>query len=127
MKDFMCHSSLEVRLNPRGNFIVGRNVSGKTAIIAALVLGLGGNPRAIKRHTTLQEFIKKGKDTATIEITLKNTGHLNYEREQYGDHIIVRRCFNATGRSTYEIKSEEGEFISRKEEELDKIVSAFNI
>lgn len=50
----MCHSSLEVRLNGRGNFVFGKNGSGKTAVVYALVLGLGGNPRAIKRGTSLK-------------------------------------------------------------------------
>jgi hypothetical protein len=68
--------------------------------------------RILELFLFLPEFIKKGKVTATIEVTLKNTGHLNYEREQYGDHIIVRRRFDATGRGTYEIKSEEGTGLS---------------
>jgi hypothetical protein len=59
------------------------------------------------------EFVKKGTSTATIEITLRNTGYVSYKREEYGDHIIVTRSIsNATGQGCYKIKSEKGTGLS---------------
>lgn len=39
----MCHSHLELEFNAMINFITGRNGSGKSAIMAALVVALGGS------------------------------------------------------------------------------------
>ena len=38
LKNFMCHTSLEVALDSNLNFIVGRNGSGKSAIMTALTV-----------------------------------------------------------------------------------------
>jgi hypothetical protein len=57
----------------------------------------------------IPEFIKKGMNTATIEITLRNTGHCSYKKCQYGDRIIVTRIIsNATGYCGYKVKTEQG-------------------
>jgi hypothetical protein len=62
---------------------------------------------------SIPEFIKKGMNTATIEITLMNTGHSSYKKSQYGDRIIVTRIIsNATGYCGYKIKTEQGTELS---------------
>lgn len=43
MTNFMCHSNLEVTFNRRINFVTGRNGSGKSAVMAALIVVLGGS------------------------------------------------------------------------------------
>lgn len=50
----MCHSSLQVKLDPNTNYIVGRNGSGKSAILTALIVGLGGKARLTNRGANMQ-------------------------------------------------------------------------
>lgn len=75
----MCHDALEVILNPNVNFIIGRNGSGKSAILTALTVGLGARANVTSRGASVKSFIKKGKNTATIEVTLFNKGSMAYK------------------------------------------------
>lgn len=61
MRNFMCHDALEVELNPNVNFIVGRNGSGKSAILTAVMIGLGGKSKITNRGTSVKgklQFIR---------------------------------------------------------------------
>lgn len=42
VKNFKCHSELHFVLNPYINFVLGRNGSGKSAVMDAITLCLGG-------------------------------------------------------------------------------------
>lgn len=53
VKNFFCHENLEVNLNRNVNFIVGRNGSGKSAILTALVVGLGSRASVTNRGSNL--------------------------------------------------------------------------
>ncbi|KAG7209626.1 hypothetical protein KM043_011277 [Ampulex compressa] len=125
MRNFMCHEALEVNLNQNVNFIVGRNGSGKSAILAALTVGLGARAHITSRGASVKEFIKKGKTSASIEITLVNQGSMAYKPEVYGDTIIVIRTIGSS--STYKIKNWKGTVISSKRNELDNILHTMNI
>ncbi|OAD58463.1 Structural maintenance of chromosomes protein 6 [Eufriesea mexicana] len=105
IRNFMCHDALEVTLNPNVNFIIGRNGSGKSAILTALTVGLGA------RANVTSHFIKKGKNTASIEVTLLNKGPMAYKSDVYGDSITVFRR----------------EVVSTKRDELTNILRAMNI
>ncbi|XP_047117570.1 structural maintenance of chromosomes protein 6 [Schistocerca piceifrons] len=128
LKNFMCHANLEVDLNPRINFIVGRNGSGKSAILTGVILALGGNASATNRASSVKDFVRKGATTASVEITINNKGVRAYKPEEYGNMIIICRTLSAvSGQSTYRIRSARGEVKSSKKEELDRIVSHLNI
>ena len=47
--NFMCHEHFSVELGPLINFIVGKNGSGKSAVLTALTLCLGGKASATNR------------------------------------------------------------------------------
>ena len=51
LKDFMCHASLDFSLEPGKpiNIITGRNGAGKSSILQALVIGLGGSAKEADR------------------------------------------------------------------------------
>lgn len=60
--NFMCHDHFSVELGPLINFIVGKNGSGKSAILTATTLCLGGKASATNRGQSLKSFIKEGKE-----------------------------------------------------------------
>ncbi|XP_043593729.1 structural maintenance of chromosomes protein 6 [Bombus pyrosoma] len=125
IRNFMCHDALEVTLNPNVNFIIGRNGSGKSAILTALTVGLGARANITSRGASVKNFIKKGKNSATIEVSLFNNGSMAYKPDIYGDSITVFRSIGTT--SSYKIKNWKGEVVSTRQNELANILQAMNI
>lgn len=60
--NFMCHDHFSVELGPLINFIVGKNGSGKSAILTAITLCLGGKASATNRGQNLKSFVKEGRE-----------------------------------------------------------------
>lgn len=60
--NFMCHEKFGVDLGPLINFIVGKNGSGKSAVLTALTICLGAKASATNRGQSLKKFIKEGKE-----------------------------------------------------------------
>lgn len=55
------------------------------------------------------EFIKKGKNSALVEITLINKGVSAYKHDVYGESITVVRTIGSS--SGYKIKNSKGKLI----------------
>ncbi|XP_076756685.1 structural maintenance of chromosomes 6 isoform X2 [Xylocopa sonorina] len=125
IRNFMCHDAFEITLNPNVNFIVGRNGSGKSAILTALTVGLGARAHVTSRGSSLKNFIKKGKNSATIEITLLNKGPMAYRPDVYGEFITVFRSIGNV--TSYKLKNWKGDIISTKRNELVNMLKALNI
>ncbi|XP_058980597.1 structural maintenance of chromosomes protein 6 [Musca domestica] len=126
LTNFMCHSNLTVEFHSRVNFLVGSNGSGKSAILAALVLGLGGSAKTTNRSRSAKAFIKNGETSAKIEIVLANDGAQPYEPDIYGDKIIIVRTISLSSGS-YVIKSESGQVVSKKVDDLHRILMYHNV
>ncbi|KAI9822924.1 MAG: Structural maintenance of chromosomes protein 6 [Thelocarpon impressellum] len=123
--NFMCHSKLHVPLGPLMNFIIGHNGSGKSAVLTALTLCLGGKASSTNRGQNLKSFIKEGEETATIVVKIKNSGNAAYQPETYGDSIVVERHFSRTGASNFRLKSASSRNISTRKAELEEICDYF--
>ena len=65
--NFMCHEYLEVQLGPLINFIIGHNGSGKSAILTAITICLGGKATATNRGQSLKSFIKEGQEWVILD------------------------------------------------------------
>uniref|UniRef100_A0A1A9WHF7 Structural maintenance of chromosomes protein 6 n=1 Tax=Glossina brevipalpis TaxID=37001 RepID=A0A1A9WHF7_9MUSC len=126
LTNFMCHSNLRLDLSSRVNFLVGRNGSGKSAILAALVLGLGCNAKVTNRSRSAKDFIKIGETIAKIEITIANDGPQPYEPDEYGDSITLVRTITA-GSGYYAIRNCHGRIVTKKFEDLQRILLYHNI
>ncbi|XP_037112816.1 structural maintenance of chromosomes protein 6 [Syngnathus acus] len=128
LKNFMCHSFLgPIDFGSNVNIVVGRNGSGKSAILTALIVSLGGNAQATSRGSSLKSFVKEGESSADVSVTLRNRGKDAYKPELYGASIIIDVRLSHDGVRTYKLKSQNGQTISTKKEELALILDNFNI
>lgn len=112
-------------LGPLINFICGKNGSGKSAILTAITLCLGGKASSTNRGQSLKSFIKEGKENASITVRIRNKGDGAYLHADYGDTILVERNFSRSGTSGFKLKSERGYLISTKRADLDEICDHF--
>ncbi|XP_041832075.1 structural maintenance of chromosomes protein 6 [Melanotaenia boesemani] len=128
LKNFMCHSLLgPFAFCPNVNFVVGNNGSGKSAILTALIVALGGNAQATNRGSSLKGFVKEGESAADVSVTLRNKGRDAYKPEVYGPIIIIDLRITREGLRTYKLRSKSGQVISTKKEELLSILDNYNI
>ncbi|XP_014328190.1 structural maintenance of chromosomes protein 6 [Xiphophorus maculatus] len=128
LRNFMCHSLLgPFAFGSNVNFVVGNNGSGKSAILTALIVALGGNAQATNRGSSLKGFVKEGESSADVSITLRNKGRDAYKLDVYGPTITIDLRITREGLRTYKLKSGGGQVISTKKEELISILDNFNI
>jgi structural maintenance of chromosomes protein 6 len=123
--NFMCHKKLVVDFGPLINFIIGHNGSGKSAVLTALTICLGGKATSTNRGQNLKSFIKEGEESCTLAVKLKNQGETGFRPDLYGDSIIVERYFSRTGPSGYKIRGANQRVISTKRADLDDISDHF--
>lgn len=124
-RNFMCHAHLKIKVGPLINFIIGHNGSGKSAVLTALTICLGGKATATNRGQALKNFVKEGTDSASVTVRIKNQGHTAFRPDVYGRSIIVERHFSRGNGSGYKIKNEMGKMITTKKAELEEILDAF--
>ena len=111
------------------NFIVGLNGSGKSSVLTAVMVGLGGRAALTSRGHSLKNLIKHGKRVAEVSVRLKNCGTDAYRHDVYGDSIVINRrlTLDNAGPRSYRICSADNRVVSTKREELDTILDYFNM
>ncbi|KAJ7643937.1 P-loop containing nucleoside triphosphate hydrolase protein [Roridomyces roridus] len=127
MHQFMCHKFLTFTFGPQINFIIGHNGSGKSAVLSAITVALGGKANSTGRGNGLKSFIREGQSASEVTISLKNQGEEAYKPQEYGKSIVITRRFTKEGSSTWKIKSKTGKLISSKKDELAAICDHMNI
>ncbi|EDV20590.1 uncharacterized protein TRIADDRAFT_61012 [Trichoplax adhaerens] len=125
--NFMCHSNLKMTLGGNVNIIIGRNGSGKSAIMTGIIICLSGRPSITNRASSLKEFIKKDAKYARIIITLANNGPDAYRAVDFGPKIFLERQIRRDGHSTCKLKSTNGRIIANDKKELQNILEHYNI
>eukprot|EP00835_Amoeboradix_gromovi_P000347 NODE_12_length_45166_cov_0.552511.p2 type:complete len:1104 gc:universal NODE_12_length_45166_cov_0.552511:30976-27665(-) len=97
LENFMCHAHFQLDLNQNINFIVGQNGSGKSSVLSAIIIALGGTSAFSDRGRNLRNLIKDGHKSATIRLTIDNTKY-PYQYERFGASIVIeRRLDSANG------------------------------
>jgi hypothetical protein len=137
VENFMCHRKMTVDFGRHVNFVTGENgsgtetfrtecaascdfncyflFSGKSAIVVAVQLCLGGAARVTGRGQSLATLIREGSDgPAILRVTLHNVGADAYKPDIYGNLIIVERRIPKNGPASYKIQSATGEVIFRR-------------
>ncbi|KAF9564177.1 P-loop containing nucleoside triphosphate hydrolase protein [Agrocybe pediades] len=127
MHQFMCHKYLKFSFGPQINFIIGHNGSGKSAVLSAITVALGGKAASTGRGNGLKSFIREGQSVSEVTIHIKNQGEEAYKPQDYGKTIVITRRFTKEGSSTWKIKSKDGKVISTKKDELSAICDHMNI
>ncbi|KAI7834371.1 hypothetical protein BX661DRAFT_177093 [Kickxella alabastrina] len=122
--DFMCHEKASVKLCPKVNFITGQNGSGKSAILTALIIALGGKATTTNRAGSLKGFIREGCQRAIVRVELRNRGADAYRPDIYGNSIIIERQLRNSSAMTSQFKIMNGDtnaVVSRKKEDVVNI------
>ncbi|XP_069829239.1 structural maintenance of chromosomes protein 6 [Dendropsophus ebraccatus] len=128
LKNFMCHAMLgPFNFGPNVNFVVGNNGSGKSAVLTALIVGLGGKAALTNRGTSIRGFVKDGQTSADVTIKLRNRGQDAFRPDVYGESIVIQQRLTTDGGRSYKLKSSSGSLVSSKKEELTAILDHFNI
>jgi len=98
VRDFVLIDGLTLELAPGLNVLTGETGAGKSILVDALALVLGGRARP--------EVIRTGRDAAEVEALFDLSGHpalraqlVEQELEGDGDELVVRRVVSANGRS----------------------------
>lgn len=113
LESFVTYDSLEFMPGPNLNVIIGPNGTGKSTVVCAICLGMGGKPVVLGRAGSVSDFIKYGKNQATIEIELNNKKGKNY---------VIRRIIYRSNQSDWFIGDNQSKF-----KEVEELISSLNI
>lgn len=78
--------------------LIGPNGTGKSTIVAAIILGLGGSPKTVGRGKNISEYVKHNEEKATIKLLMQGkNGQKNF---------TVTRHFDKLNASSWELNGE---------------------
>lgn len=94
-KNFVTYGECTFNPTEHLNVIIGPNGTGKSTLVAAIVLGLGGKPELLSRSSSIGDYVKNGRDDAVIKVEIY--------RDTPDKSTIFERGFPRNGKSTFKI------------------------
>lgn len=107
------YDTIEVYPGKNLNLVIGPNGTGKSTLVSGIILGLGGRPKTLGRGNTLSTYVKSGKATAKIEITLKKSAT---------EDVVIGRSFDNFNMQQWYLN---GTKVTLKE--INEVINSFNI
>jgi chromosome segregation ATPase len=123
----MCHKFVRVNFGENINFLTGRNGSGKSAVLTALTVALGGKSSFTNRASSISKLLKEGENAGEVIVRIRNRGSDAYKPEVYGNSITIVRKLIREGSGGYKIKSASDRIISTRRDEITNICDYLNI
>lgn len=116
-KNFVTYSKCVFNPSEYLNVIIGPNGTGKSTLVSAIVLSLGGDPKILARSSSIGDYVKNGCESATVSVEV-------YENDDDTDckTKTLQRTFDVGGKSQFSVNSQ---LVSQKE--FLKIVAKYNI
>lgn len=94
LENILTYDSVEFNVGPYLNVIIGPNGTGKSTIVCAICIGLGGKLSLLGRAQSVADFIKYGCSKGKIELELFN---------EDGDNYIIHREIHKDNKSVWTI------------------------
>ncbi|KAI4478557.1 hypothetical protein M0804_011880 [Polistes exclamans] len=113
LENFVTYNQVIIKPGRNLNLIIGPNGTGKSTIVCAIVLGLGGKPNIIGRALYVKDYVKNGCDEAKIEIQLK---------ENCTKFVTITRIFNTSGKTFWLLDGQSSNYA-----DILEITRSFNI
>ncbi|KAM7356002.1 structural maintenance of chromosomes 5 [Cochliomyia hominivorax] len=105
-KNFVTYSRCEFNPSEYLNVIIGPNGTGKSTLVSAIVLSLGGEPILLARSTSIGEYVKNGCDSATVSVEVYDNNDLDDVKV-----TIFQRSFDIHNKSQFYVN---GQPLSKK-------------
>nr|CCA24606.1 structural maintenance of chromosomes protein 5 puta [Albugo laibachii Nc14] len=100
LHNFLTYNDAEFHPGPRLNLILGPNGTGKSSVVCALCVGLGGSTKVLGRADKVGQFVRHEKESGFVEIELF-----------FGSgNSIIRRIIQRDHRSTWFLNGREATY-----------------
>ncbi|KAH9098698.1 hypothetical protein Ae201684P_017909 [Aphanomyces euteiches] len=93
LHNFLTYADAELYPGPRLNLVIGPNGTGKSSIVCALCVGLGGSTKVLGRADKMGDFVQHEKESGFTEIEL-------FFKKR---NVVIRRNIYRDNRSTWQI------------------------